>query len=291
MKKIISIVLLVALVFTLLKLDYWQQYNQEIVYEIKNGEELKNININIQNATLNIVSTKNNKIKIDRETTKAGQETIEYTSNFYSGEFVLSKFAKKGDKKNKYKDEINIEIPEDYLLDNVEFSLDNSNISINNINTSSISVNSIGNSSFLISNSEIGKANIKGDNLKSTSNNNLIKQEINYDINSGEITNQNTMGLVENIKNKNNLVYNNITSFFDNTNFMSKNVSLNYTLSENKNYYFQEVNNALKYSYLDREGRNYKYKGANSIERYNVSVNNNNIDSVKVDRLNIQEVE
>ncbi len=272
-------------------MDYWKQYTSEVIYEINEKETLKNINIDIQNVDLNIVSTKNSKIKIDRETTKQGEETVEYTSNLYSGDFVLSKFAKKGNKSNNYKDKIDIEIPEDYLLENVTFSLENSNVAINNVNVSNLEVKALGNSSFLISNSEIADASINGENLNSTISNSLIKNEINYKINTGSITNQNTTGLIENIDNKGNVTYNNITSFFDNTNFNSKNVSLNFVLSENKNYYFQEVNNALKNSFLSREGRSYKYKGTESIERYNVSVNGNNIDSIKVDKLDIQEVE
>ncbi len=291
MKKIISIILFLFLVLGLLKANYWEQYKEEVIYDINENESLDNISVDIQNATLNIVSTKNNKIKIDRTTTKAGQETVEYTSNLYSGDFVLSKFAKKGNKKNNYKDVIDIEIPEDYLLENIKFNLENSNVLVNNVNVSNLEVNSIGNSSFFISNSEIGKANINGEYLENTISNSLIKEEINYKINTGTITNQNTTGLVENIENKGNLIYNNETSFFDNTNFISKNVSLNYVLSENKNYYFQEVNNALKNSFLSREGRSYKYKGTDSIERYNVAVNGNNIDSIKVDKLKVQEEE
>ncbi len=291
MKKIISIILFLFLVLGLLKANYWEQYKEEVIYDINENESLDNISVDIQNATLNIVSTKNNKIKIDRTTTKAGEETVEYTSNLYSGDFVLSKFAKKGNKKNNYKDVIDIEIPEDYLLENIKFNLENSNVLVNNVNVSNLEVNSIGNSSFFISNSEIGKANINGEYLENTISNSLIKEEINYKINTGTITNQNTTGLVENIENKGNLIYNNETSFFDNTNFISKNVSLNYVLSENKNYYFQEVNNALKNSFLSREGRSYKYKGTDSIERYNVAVNGNNIDSIKVDKLKVQEEE
>ncbi len=291
MKKIISIILFLFLVLGLLKANYWEQYKEEVIYDINENESLDNISVDIQNATLNIVSTKNNKIKIDRTTTKAGEETVEYTSNLYSGDFVLSKFAKKGNKKNNYKDVIDIEIPEEYLLENISFNLENSNVLVNNVNVSNLEVNSIGNSSFFISNSEIGKANINGEYLENTISNSLIKEEINYKINTGTITNQNTTGLVENIENKGNLIYNNETSFFDNTNFISKNVSLNYVLSENKNYYFQEVNNALKNSFLSREGRSYKYKGTDSIERYNVAVNGNNIDSIKVDKLKVQEEE
>ncbi len=291
MKKIISIILFIFLVLGLLKVNYWEQYKEEEVYNIKSNESLKNINIDIQNVTLNIVSTKNNKIKIERATTKAGQETIEYTSNFYQGDFVLSKFAKKGDKKNNYKDVINIEIPENYLLENIKFNLENSSVLVNNVNVSNLELNSVGNSSFLISNSEIGKANINGDYLENTISNSLIKEEINYKVNTGIITNQNTTGLVENIENKGELIYNNETSFFDSSNFISKNVSLNYILSENKNYYFQEVNNALKNSFLSRDGRSYKYKGTDTIERYNVLVNGNNIDSIKIDKIKVQEEE
>ncbi len=291
MKKIISIILFVFLILGLLKLDYWKQYNEEVIYEINENDTLENINIDIQNATLNIVSTKNSKIKIDRETTEEGQNIVEYTSNLYSGDFVLSKFSKKGNKKNNYKDTIDIEIPEDYLLDNVTFNLDNSDVSVNNLNVSNLEVNAIGNSSFLISNSEIANAKIDAENIDTTINNSLIKNEINYKIKSGSITNQNTTGLVENIENEGQLIYNNITSFFDNTVLKSKNVKLNFVLSENKNYYFQEVNNALKNSFLTREGRSYKYKGTDSIERYNISVNGNNIDSIKVDKVKVQEVE
>lgn len=291
MKKIISVILLVILSFMLIKVDYWKQYTDEVVYDLKENDEIKNIDISLENVNLNVITTPNSRIKLERETTKAGSEIVQYTSNYNDGDLIISKFTKKERKKNTYNDELYLEIPSGFHIKEVNLSLDNSTFSINNINTDTLNIDSKGTSKVQISNSEIKNADIKGDVLNMYNSSNLIKKEINYDIKSGSIENVNTIGIEENIKNKKSLSYINKTSFFENTRFLGKNVDLEFLLSQNKNYYFQNVNNPLQENFLKREGKSYKYNGDKSVEKYNISVNGNNIKSMKLDNTKIEEVE
>ncbi len=280
MKKVFWLILFIILMIISFNIKQFKKEEFTTYYSLEDAQDLKTINIDAENVILRFQTNPFDEIALKRTTTKKQSEDIIYSSNYIDGELLILQ-SKVNEPKLSIKDEINIQIPQDSLIDNFNLKLNGGSVSLIDLNVKNMQIKSLNNLKLNIDNANFKNLQIVSKVLDSNIQNTIIKDKIKYDVTAGNIVNKNVNGNEEEINNKSKLKYKNLTSYFSETRFNDSNVLIQYEISRNKDYYFNDVKNKINDNFLDSEGTEYKYDSkTTSIDKYNIFVNNNRVERV-----------
>lgn len=284
-KKILLPLIFLLSIIALIHFKELKQYNNEVYYEIKNIEKFTDIDVEIDNLILNIIPTSNSYIKISRDTRISRFNVIGYSSNYSNGKLKINKFIK-GNLEDEAKDVLNVEIPINSNLKNLNIQSNNSEVNINQVTSKSFNIDASSYLKLSINNSIIDNALINSDEIHSNILNSNITENIEYNISGGEIKNKNVSGNKEEITNIKKLNYKNESSNFSVTNFNSSDVSLDFLLNGNAQYEFKNAINKEKKNKLktDENGTTFYYNDTSQdIKHYIINCNNNKITNINIE--------
>ncbi|MFV0288865.1 MAG: hypothetical protein ACK5HR_05390 [Mycoplasmatales bacterium] len=280
-KKVLGIILYIILIIFLIKVDDFAPFEDVTYYSDIKVEDLKNINIDVANVEVDIVTSPFDEIAITRTTSNRKNREISYSSNYVDNTLTIKQYRKKNID-DKLKDKLSIQIPENNRIEKLNLTMNDGKVLLNGVTAKETSLKTNNSLNLIVENSNFNTLDINAINIQSSLKNTVIDEMLTYDIAGGSINDNNVTGGEEKITNTTKLEYFNESSFFEKTNFLGKNVEISFILSPSKNYYFTEVKNKLNKSYLDQTNTNYKYfKDEKSIKKYTINVNNNKIVNIE----------